>query len=55
MGNTQSKLVIPYDDFLSDFFHDKIIKLNQEKYKYNNIKKKQDGSRKDITKEKNTK
>ena len=55
MGNTQSKLIIPYDDFLSDFFDDEIIKLNEEKYKYNNIKKKQDGSRKDITREKNTK
>ena len=55
MGNTQSKLVIPYDDFLSDFFDDEIIKLNQEKNIYNNIKKKQDDSRKDITKKKNTK
>ena len=56
MGNTQSKLIIPYDDFLSDFFDDEIIKLNQEKYKYNKIKKHQDGgNRKDITREKNTK
>ena len=55
MGNTQSKLIIPYDDFLSDFFDNEVKKLNEEKNIYNNIKKQQDGSRKDITREKNTK
>ena len=55
MGNTQSKLIICYDDLLSDFLDDEIIKLNQEKNIYNNIKKKQDDSRKYITKKKNTK
>ena len=55
MGNTQSKLIICYDDLLSDFLDDEIIKLNQEKNIYNNIKKKQDGNRKNITKKKNTK
>ena len=55
MGNTQSKLIIPYDDFLSDFFDNEVKKLNEEKNIYNNIKKQQDGNRKDITRETNTK
>ena len=55
MGNTQSKLIIPYDDFLSDFFDNEVKKLNEEKNLYNNIKKQQDGSRKNITREKDTK